>query len=718
MGYGSTLGDSIQSGELDAGVAHANIVVAASDSLAKIRETADYVCDGTDDDAQIQAAISALPSTGGKIFCAAGHYSLTNTVTLPSNTALVFEPGNLISVPATHTLTRESFRNYHHTAIFTNEDHGTTVVSTTVASGSDPFNFRLTAYSGVVAGDFVLVRSAGGEVAYIEIASIDGSGNVVTVSKFPFTPTAGNTAIVYSFTAGRRDHNIKIVGANINFGVDDPTDEYTYDADGRSRITGSYASTGWSGIWLHKAEDSVIEKCRVVDMVFGHTKTPDGGRVIGILFSDCEDSFMTSCHAQHVGYEGFGLRGYNRRCVVQGCTGMHNKTHLAQMSGWKPDEEWGQPVECRFDGIMGTEWREKTYDTQNDTSNDNIIIHGKNLEGCRKNSIVNCSVDMIEVMEHMDGVVIANNNVRIVLVLNGGADGSVLRNINISNNNIENYLSFNTNTIEIAATTSGTKSVVVQGNVFGSSTHGSSARIQLLIQSSDTPNFTDFVISNNTFDITETACIHLDNQGVGDIKNIVIVGNMLGNGYGVSGKYGVYATATSSGDIDGLVVNDNVFKSYYGLYLNGSVGDINNVIAAGNIVDVSSLFTRLDGNVGPVLLLGNNIKSAPYVIRGTTSGEVLFENNQVGTISGSLLHPTSPANTTIRNNQGYATEASGSSTGTGAEQTIAHGLDITPTMVHISGDASDVNGFQSSAADATNIYITADNGEAYHWEAK
>ena len=73
---------------------------------------------------------------------------------------------------------------------------------------------------------------------------------------------------------------------------------------------------------------------------------------------------------------------------------------------------------------------------------------------------------------------------------------------------------------------------------------------------------------------------------------------------------------------------------------------------------------------------------------------------------------------TIRYNKGYITENWGSSTGTGSQQTIAHGLSATPTVVNISGDTTNVNGFQSAAADATNIYITADTGEAYHWEAK
>jgi len=42
----------------------ATFVVAASDS--KKKSDADYVCDGTADDVQIQAAIDALPGGGGQ----------------------------------------------------------------------------------------------------------------------------------------------------------------------------------------------------------------------------------------------------------------------------------------------------------------------------------------------------------------------------------------------------------------------------------------------------------------------------------------------------------------------------------------------------------------------------------------------------------------------------------------------------------------------------
>jgi len=60
---------------------------------------------------------------------------------------------------------------------------------------------------------------------------------------------------------------------------------------------------------------------------------------------------------------------------------------------------------------------------------------------------------------------------------------------------------------------------------------------------------------------------------------------------------------------------------------------------------------------------------------------------------------------------------SGKSTGTGAEQTIAHGLAITPSHVIFSNIEDGANPYQSSAADATNIYVTAVVNQDYMWKA-
>ena len=53
----------------------ATLIVAASDSLHP--ERADYVCDGVDDQVEIQAAVDALPDDGGKVILLDGLFNFT-----------------------------------------------------------------------------------------------------------------------------------------------------------------------------------------------------------------------------------------------------------------------------------------------------------------------------------------------------------------------------------------------------------------------------------------------------------------------------------------------------------------------------------------------------------------------------------------------------------------------------------------------------------------
>lgn len=89
----------------------------------------------------------------------------------------------------------------------------------------------------------------------------------------------------------------------------------------------------------------------------------------------------------------------------------------------------------------------------------------------------------------------------------------------------------------------------------------------------------------------------------------------------------------------------------------------------------------------------------------------------VTTVVSGVGNPTYPP--IIESNSGYATTKSGTSTGTGAQQTIAHGLAAAPTRVLLSESTTGgALAYQSAAADATNIYITATNTKTYQWEAK
>jgi hypothetical protein len=55
-------------------------IVAANDSLTASRAEADYVCDGIDDQVEIQEAIDALQNTGGTIVLLGGNYNLSDSI--------------------------------------------------------------------------------------------------------------------------------------------------------------------------------------------------------------------------------------------------------------------------------------------------------------------------------------------------------------------------------------------------------------------------------------------------------------------------------------------------------------------------------------------------------------------------------------------------------------------------------------------------------------
>jgi len=69
----------------------ATFVVCANDSLDKTQ--CDYVCDGTDDQIEIQATIDALPSGGGKVVLMEGTYNISSSIDISSTTKLIHLSG-------------------------------------------------------------------------------------------------------------------------------------------------------------------------------------------------------------------------------------------------------------------------------------------------------------------------------------------------------------------------------------------------------------------------------------------------------------------------------------------------------------------------------------------------------------------------------------------------------------------------------------------------
>jgi len=58
-------------------------VVASDDSLHK--NDADYVCDGAGDEVEINQALNALPTQGGRVILLEGTYVLAHPITIPDH---------------------------------------------------------------------------------------------------------------------------------------------------------------------------------------------------------------------------------------------------------------------------------------------------------------------------------------------------------------------------------------------------------------------------------------------------------------------------------------------------------------------------------------------------------------------------------------------------------------------------------------------------------
>lgn len=157
-----------------------------------------------------------------------------------------------------------------------------------------------------------------------------------------------------------------------------------------------------------------------------------------------------------------------------------------------------------------------------------------------------------------------------------------------------------------------------------------------------------------------------------------------------------------SGSITSLATNDDavyapgssvVFKRCR-IHAGGVVGIGANATSTIEVED-----TIIDDNGAGNLVYGmqGNASSPPYVHRGTVR----------------VIGATTPyLACEYDQNSGYGT-------GTGVQQTIAHGLVATPSRVYL-GEYSNggAEAYQSAPADASNIYLTAVSGRTYTWRAE
>jgi len=237
-------------------------------------------------------------------------------------------------------------------------------------------------------------------------------------------------------------------------------------------------------------------------------------------------------------------------------------------------------------------------------------------------------------------------------------------------------------------------------------------------------NFSEITISNNTLKTTSAtqAIIEFRAGGAVNTTGLYISGNTLF----CNGQRGIWIKILGGNDIDNITITNNrIYNTVIGINFDVTGAEqVNNSLISGNYLygDGTNVGIKLEGDTNYIRIEGNYINNFATGL-STTAGEVTnytVENNTFRNCATSITDGANDSNSYIRRNVGFATVNSGSSSGTGAQQTIAHELggnvtpveaDITITLLAISGTVP----FASASPTNTNIYITAPNGIAYSW---
>jgi len=395
----------------------------------------------------------------------------------------------------------------------------------------------------------------------------------------------------------------------------------------------------------------------------------------GVWLDNVVDSYVRHCDVYDVVYDvnwafgrGFGvLISDSSKSTIEYCKGRH--------CGY---EGIGVRADCDNIIVFNCEgWNNRQHSMQaagwspSDTSDypeqimfnsckgdGNILVHGSTDEN--RMSFTNNMCSYIGVIENVVDVVI-NNNITKSIYVNSTADqDATIENIQIINNQVNDSLNVDS-AIKIYTTGTGTKliqNITIANNVCTTGTVGNAVNIK-------TGNATT------------------------DIRNIYISNN-IANTRRICSFAG-----TGAGTIEKIHFDNNTFDPCH---------------AEGILIKQSESCVVTDLYVN-----GNSFNDAFWPVAGTVD-RALFIGNDFSDCSN-LDDWESWTNLTFRDNVGYVSQNNGSGTGTGAEQTIAHGLNKTPTKIILWNIEDGANPYISTAATSTNIYITAVSGNDYGWDA-
>lgn len=338
-------------------------------------------------------------------------------------------------------------------------------------------------------------------------------------------------------------------------------------------------------------------------------------------------------------------------------------------------------------------------------------------------------------------------------------------NIRIESNTFKN---FGSEAILFYETAGATSNVKVTNNTFTDILSGSTKNVIQLVRLVDSevsgnyfkaaspyakyaiwlayPN--NCVISNNTIDGTG-AGITTWTYTTTVIENNVVANNIIRNLWNNLDSHWAILTYGNHTVIQGNVVSDiardgivatnwygmedvvisgntvsGVAGAYVGIWVHGMSGggysDDYNIVVTGN--------TLTDVGHGIVITHTTQCVVAENIVdTATDEGIQLYSSDTVTVVNNILVNCVTPflidgggTGHIVKHNQGYVTENTGTSTGTGGQQTIAHGCDFTPTTANVllTDIENGAAAYCSAAPDAANIYVTAVVNQDYRWEVK
>ena len=175
-------------------------IVAASDSQNK--EKADYVCDGSNDEAEIEQAINDLPSTGGIVYLLEGTYNIGSSIDILKSNVSLIGSGKA-------TILKRAWDASTNAGMITVGDGGTTAVSNIVIANLSIDGQKATYTGSENIGIFFNKAVFSSKIQNTWIYDNDGDGIYVTGAGVCATNRLKNIWIQDNEVSGNNQNGIK-----------------------------------------------------------------------------------------------------------------------------------------------------------------------------------------------------------------------------------------------------------------------------------------------------------------------------------------------------------------------------------------------------------------------------------------------------------------------------------------------------------------------------